>query len=433
MARAADPALARSAALALVRALRDAGHIAYFAGGCVRDELLGLRPTDYDVATDATPDRIQSLFKRTAAVGASFGVVLVKPGAELGLEDNAATIEVATFRSDGPYSDRRRPDRIAFSDPKSDAERRDFTINALFLDPNSDSNAAGPRGRVIDYVNGQADLDAKIIRAVGDPEARLAEDHLRALRAVRFAARFGFEIEPRTASAIAAHARDLKGVSRERIGEELRRILTDPAAARGTELLQQLALDAPVLDDAHGDRPCPVLSLVAREDEARDFPLRLAAWLIDRGMEPANTRAIATRVRGALSLSNDEHDALRGCLEMLPTLRHAWLIAPIATQKRLAATHAHGDFARALRLMHAIDSRLAASIQKRVADLLNTPSKIRPEPLVTGDDLIALGLKPGKAFKTILDDVYDAQLEDRVATREAGIALALELARSLGI
>src|SRR5690606_2366392 len=167
--------------------LRSHGHIAYFAGGCVRDALLGHPPTDYDIATDATPDRVQSLFDRTAAVGAHFGVVLVKR--------RGVTVEVATFRSEGPYSDQRRPDSVTFSDPESDARRRDFTINALFLDP-----LAGDK--VIDFVGGRQDLKAGVVRAVGDPEARLAEDHLRALRAVRFTARLGFRLDQATAKAI---------------------------------------------------------------------------------------------------------------------------------------------------------------------------------------------------------------------------------------
>ena len=207
---------ARGTAASIVRRLREAGHVAYFAGGCVRDELLGLDPVDYDVATDARPDAIQAMFRKTAAVGASFGVVLVK--------EAGGVVEVATFRSDGPYSDSRRPDRVEFADAAHDAQRRDFTINALFLDPLAAEDSASIHGHVIDHVGGMADLRARVIRAVGDPERRLAEDHLRALRAVRFAARFGFAIEQGTASAIREHASDLEGVSRERVGDELRRM-----------------------------------------------------------------------------------------------------------------------------------------------------------------------------------------------------------------
>jgi len=437
MARASDPILARSAALAVVKRLREQGHTAYFAGGCVRDELLGLKPTDYDVATDATPDRIRALFARTAEVGASFGVVLVKPGPELGIanpRDGAghasATIEVATFRSDGPYSDRRRPDSVTFSDPKSDALRRDFTINALFLDP----DPAPGQASVIDYVNGQADLRAKVLRAVGDPAARLAEDHLRALRAARFAARFGFEIEPVTAEAIRAHASELRGVSRERVGEELRRIFAHSSFARAAELLQSLRLDAPALDEPHRDGPCPLLRALPATPKPPPFPTALAAWLIDRGLDPADDpRPIVARLRSALCLSNEEGDALLGCLESLALLLGGWLTGGVAFQKRAAATYQAGEFHEARRLMHTLDPSRARAIDARLKELEATPSKIRPESLISGDDLIASGLKPGKAFKNILDRVYDAQLEDRISTREQGLALAMELSRSIGI
>jgi len=218
MAQHANPVLARQAATAIARTLRDHGHIAYFAGGCVRDELLGLRPTDYDVATDAPPKRVQSLFRKTASVGASFGVILVA--------DFGPHVEVATFRAEGPYTDKRRPDHITFATPEEDARRRDFTINALFLDPLAAEDSPSINGHIVDLVNGLDDLKAGIIRAVGDPDNRLDEDHLRALRAVRFASRFNFQIEPRTRDAITRHARLLSGVSRERIGDELRKMLT---------------------------------------------------------------------------------------------------------------------------------------------------------------------------------------------------------------
>jgi poly(A) polymerase len=210
---------ARRAGEAIIRTLVQAGHAAYFAGGCVRDELLGLTPTDYDVATDATPDRISALFPRTSEVGAAFGVVLVKSGREV--------TEVATFRSEGAYSDRRRPDSVTFSNPAEDAKRRDYTVNALFLDPHAGGAGSvegavvtshGSHGRVIDFVGGLLDLERRVLRAVGDPDQRLAEDHLRALRAARLAAKLGFQIDPGTAQAIRQHASQLQGVSRERIG-----------------------------------------------------------------------------------------------------------------------------------------------------------------------------------------------------------------------
>src|SRR5688572_13668746 len=197
----------RQDALAVVQRLRGAGHVAYFAGGCVRDLLLGLEPKDYDVATDAPPDRVRELFKRTQAVGQAFGVILVRVG--------RSQVEVATFRTDGTYLDGRRPSEVRFTTAEEDARRRDFTINGLFLDPMEND-------RIIDYVGGQEDLAARRLRAIGDPAARFGEDHLRLLRAVRFAARFSLEIAPATAMAIESKASSLKGISPERIAEELR-------------------------------------------------------------------------------------------------------------------------------------------------------------------------------------------------------------------
>ena len=204
------PPCRREDALAVVQRLRQVGHIAYFAGGCVRDLLLGLQPKDYDVATDARPERVRAIFANTQAVGQAFGVILVHLG--------TSTIDVATFRSDGAYSDGRRPDEVKFTSAQEDAQRRDFTVNGLFLDPVD--------GRVIDYVGGQQDLAAHLIRAIGTADARFEEDHLRLLRAVRFAARFDFAIEEQTEQAIQRHAAQLARISPERVGDELRIMLT---------------------------------------------------------------------------------------------------------------------------------------------------------------------------------------------------------------
>src|SRR5882724_7855964 len=200
----------REDALVVLKRLREAGHVAYFAGGCVRDLLLGAEPKDFDVATDAPPSRVQELFRNTQAVGAAFGVILVRQG--------GSQIEVATFRADAGYDDGRHPSKVRFTTAEEDARRRDFTINGLFLDPVG--------GQVIDYVRGQDDLRAGVIRAIGNATERFEEDSLRLLRAVRFAARLGFEIEPGTAAAIKAHAPQLKRISPERIADELRVMLT---------------------------------------------------------------------------------------------------------------------------------------------------------------------------------------------------------------
>ena len=208
---------AKQAANKITTVLRENGHAALFAGGCVRDELLGRPPKDYDVATDAPPEAVVKLFRNTSQVGAKFGVVIVRWGGR--------QTEVATFRADGAYLDGRHPEQVTFSDAKADAERRDFTINGMFLDPQG--------GQVIDYVNGRIDLQDRLIRAIGDPDRRFAEDHLRMLRAVRFATQLGFAIEPTTAQAIRSHADQLPQISEERIRMELEQILGDPARGSG--------------------------------------------------------------------------------------------------------------------------------------------------------------------------------------------------------
>jgi poly(A) polymerase len=461
----------RDAAKSIVRTLRDRGHIAYFAGGCVRDELLGLVPTDYDVATDATPQRIGALFPRTAEVGASFGVMLVKIG--------RVVVEVATFRADGTYTDRRRPDSIRFSDPIEDARRRDFTVNALFLDPiATPTTGASPTATpaVIDHVGGVDDLKRRVLRAVGDPDARLAEDHLRALRAARLAAKLGFDIDASTASAIRRHARDLDGVSRERIGDEVRRMLAHPSRAHAAAWLRTLGLEGPILQGPAAPAAAPntdnesrvrdpaawfpTLAHIQPTDSMAVFPACLAAWLLDTGTvsitPPATTAgtaptppppegapgrpakpvapyaAILAQVRGALCLSNDERDdlrdvlVLRGVLEDADTDTHSdWLQGSVAHQKRTAA---HRLFETALAVVAARAPARAVAIRARVKELAATPSGVSPEPLVTGDVLIAAGLQPGPRFKRILDAVYDAQLEDKFSDVESGIALARRLA-----
>lgn len=419
MTRHADAAHARRTATGVVRVLREAGHVAYFAGGCVRDELLGLDPTDYDVATDATPERIRSLFPpptRTADVGASFGVILVRQA--------RVTIEVATFRSEGPYSDRRRPDAVTFSDAKSDALRRDFTVNALFLDPLTPGD--GPGGAtVIDYVGGVDDLRARLLRAVGDPDARLAEDNLRALRAVRLAARLAFTIEQATANAIRRHATDLHGVSRERIGEEIRRILSHPSRESALRLLDELGLSHHVLLGQGFDHPPTVVSRLPPDVS---YPCALAAWAVDRhgGCGIPDPPTVAASFRQALCLSNEETEALRGILTAANAILGDWTASSMAVRKREASGR---WFADALTLSEAIDSTRSKIVRSDVFMLASDGIGISPRPILTGEDLINLGFQPGPGFRRVLESVYDAQLEGRVRTRTE----ALELAKRLGV
>ncbi|KAA0217220.1 MAG: hypothetical protein EDM82_00155 [Cyanobacteria bacterium CYA] len=412
-----QPPSPRQAAEYVVHRLAGEGHVAYFAGGCVRDELLGRPPTDYDVATDAPPDRIRRLFRRTSEVGVAFGVVLVR--------DLGPAIEVATFRADGPYTDRRRPDSVTFSDARSDAARRDFTINALFLDPLAPGDGQ-IRGQVIDLVGGLDDLHAGLVRAVGDPEHRLAEDHLRALRGVRFAARLGFEIEEGTFRAMRAHASELVGVSRERIGEEMRRILAHVSRVRALRLLAHAGLDSPVFNEPASSAPTPVLE---RQQPSASFAQCLAALAIDRhGLEEADDR-LARRWRTALILSNEEHNELAGVLRLTRVIRREWPGAGVAQRKRWAVD---GHFEGFLSLFSHQDD-FVARVRSDVDRLRHSAGGLAPVPFVSGEDLIAAGFCPGRGFGELLNRVYDAQLEGEIGNQEEGIERAGELARAFGV
>jgi poly(A) polymerase len=411
---ASDRLAPREAAVAVVRRLREHGFTAYLAGGCVRDELLGQVPKDFDVATDGAPDHIRVMFKRTAAVGAAFGVMLVR---EFG-----PTIEVATFRADGPYTDKRRPDSVRFSDARADAQRRDFTVNALFIDPLAEGDA-----RVIDFVDGRRDLAERTLRAVGDPDRRLAEDHLRALRGVRFAARYGLAIEAGTAGAIRRHAARLEGVSRERIGEEIRRMFTHDSRGRAAGLLEELGLAAAVLGGSgvagRGDDG----SAMERLSPDASYAAALMVWLMGRGQWRADAPepGLVGAVRAALLLSNDERDALRDGLHVLAVLMRGWDGLGEAGRKRLASGPGFGD---ALAVLLATDRDRAAAVFAEVERLRGRFGGLAPQPFVDGEALIGLGLTPGPRFAEILRVVYDAQLEGRVTDTAGARALAGSLA-----
>jgi len=387
------------AAYRIVEILQNANHIAYFAGGCVRDELLGIEPQDYDVATDAHPARVRQLFRRTRAVGESFGVVLVSLYGH--------TIEVATFRTEWGYSDKRRPDGVDFTDAQHDAARRDFTINGLFKDPIAD--------RVLDYVGGLDDLKNKIVRAIGTPDNRLDEDHLRSLRAVRFASRFGYTIEPETERAIRQHTGELAGVSRERIGIEMKLMLrnTTIAIAALTEL-QRLQLDAPVLNEPHLDAPLYVLSNLPDETK---YTTILAAWAIHRQCDiNFDIKPIIRRWTRALVLSNHERAQLTVTLKDTQTILNHWNDQhekPIAFKKRLAA---QSHFVQVMHLLRAIDNTMADQLAGEIDQLRQHAGGLTPEPFLDGQVLIDLGFTPGPIFKTVLDTVYDEQLEGRITT-----------------
>ena len=419
------------AAVAVVATLRDAGFVAYLAGGCVRDRLLGRTPKDYDVATDATPAEVKRLFPRSRAVGEAFGVMLVYPPRPRNLPRNRPAAgpspitqrppptEVATFRTDGHYADGRRPETVQFTDARHDAERRDFTVNALFKDPlhpvrfNPDADADG----VIDYVGGRADLAAGVLRAVGDPGRRFEEDHLRMLRAVRFAARLGFAIETHTAAAVRAAARHLGQISRERIGQEVQAMLTHPSRAAAVTLLESLTLDGPTLNEDHtaGERPT-----LAALNPAAGYGTALAAWMLDRhpdGAAGAFTPLLrrVPRWRSALSLSNDDRDRLARVLRHLAAAA-GWDALDTAGRKRLASAP---DSDQALLLLEARGD--AESIRRDIAALATDGIGLDPDPLLTGDDLIRLGHRPGPALGRLLHDLRDAQLDGRLPDRDAAI------------
>lgn len=411
------PAEARQGAVAVVRTLRDAGYVAYFAGGCVRDQIMGCEPSDYDVATDAPPDRVTELFPKARLVGQAFGVVMVRSG--------RAWIEVATFRKDIGIADHRHPEHVEFTDAEHDAQRRDFTINGLFYDPIADE--------VIDHVGGRADIASGTVRAIGEPEHRFAEDYLRMLRAVRFAARFGFAIEPTTADAIRHHAGKLSAISKERIYGEVSAMLTHPSRADAARLLSQQSLDASVLNEAACDREPTVLASLA------DAPLgaALAAWALDRHLDRSTDMAelhaaldrlkgvqIARRWRSALMLSNDDRDLMRGLLTMLPEASR-WDELDIARRKRLMA---RDDWPRLAALLLALavpvgfDGNAFDTETRRL-----TEEGVAPDPLLDGDQLVAAGYTPGPAFKHALSAVYDAQLRGEIETPDEALRLAAEM------
>jgi len=403
----------------IVRRLRDSGHESYLAGGCVRDELLGLEPKDFDVATDAPPERVAELFRRTREVGRAFGVMHVT-------SDRVVT-EVATFRTEGSYTDKRRPDAVTFASAEEDAQRRDFTVNALFIDPLDESERAG--GRVIDFVGGVEDLGKKVIRAVGDADERLAEDDLRSLRAVRFAARLGFEIERSTRDAITQHAGELIGISRERIGDELRAMLAHPTRARAIGLVHELRLEAAVLllPSIEGVR----WSFLNACDEDAPPMVALGAWCVDRtlaleadnpegapGRLAAHAADTVRALRKALVLSNDETAQLNGMLRGFNVLVHEWDSMRVAHQKRAASS---SWFEPVLGLLSPAWGALAGTIRGRILELSGDPIGLSPEPVLTGDDLIDRGFTPGPSFKGWLEEAYNLQLEGAIASQGEAI------------
>ncbi len=421
-----------SGALRVVETLRRAGFQALLAGGCVRDLALGRVPKDWDVATAAGPEEVAALFEHTVAVGAQFGISVVV------LDEG--DYEVARFRRDGPYRDGRRPASIEPADARADAQRRDFTINGLFYDPES--------GAILDYVGGQCDLRAGIIRAIGDPAARFAEDDLRLLRAVRFAARLGFAIEPATWDALCARAGCIVGVSAERIRDELTLLLTEGGARCGLRLLDQSGLLPAVLPEVVAMQGVPqeaefhpegdVWTHVQLLFEYLDKPSAELAWsalLHDIGKPSTMVQTerirfhghdavgakMAAAICGRLRMSNEARERIRVLVADHMRIGNVHKMRPSTLMRLLREPH----FPELLQL-HRADCLashgqldLYEFCQEQMAKLKK--EQLRPPRLISGGDLIALGLQPGPRFKEILAAVEDAQLEGRIDSREEAL------------
>jgi poly(A) polymerase len=436
----------------IVRVLRERGFQAYFAGGCVRDTLLGLTPADYDVATDATPPQVMRIFPETYAVGAQFGVVLVPTTEDSPLppepSEHPNYVEVATFRNDGAYSDGRHPDQVRYSnDPQEDVQRRDFTINGLLMDPLDGD-------RVLDFVGGRDDLDAGMIRAIGDAERRFQEDKLRMLRAVRFAARFQYTIEPQTFAAIQRLAPMIHQVSRERVRDELTKMLTEGHARAAFELLAASGLlkgVLPEIDRMHGVEQPPQfhpegdvwIHTLMLLDQLMPKTSRTLAWgalLHDVG-KPPTFRVAPDRIRfdghvevgvkmaeeicQRLHFSNDEIKQITALVANHMRFGDADKMKESSLKRfmRLPKFEEHME-------LHRIDclssNRNLANYELVKDRLEHTPTaEIRPEPLVNGRDLIELGYKPGAEFRAILSAVEDAQLEGSLHNREEALSFIL--------
>jgi poly(A) polymerase len=435
-------------ASSIIRTLRGRGFQAYLVGGCVRDLLLNREPADYDVATSATPAQVMEIFPETYAVGVQFGVVLVPVPEEQRAngDDGAApssTVEVATFRSDVSYSDGRHPDEVRFSgDPREDVARRDFTINGMMLDPTS--------GEVLDFVGGQSDLEAGIIRAIGDPERRFGEDKLRMLRAVRFAARFEYAIENDTLLAIQRRAREISIVSRERVRDELTKMLTEGHARRAFLLLDETGLLREVLPEIsamkgveqppefhpEGDVFEHTLLLLENLPQPCAATLAWGALLHDVG-KPATFRVAPDRIRfdnhvdvgvkiaeeicERLRFSNSDTAQVLALVDNHMRFGHVTRMKESTLKKflRLPRFEEHLALHRADSLASHGNLSTYELIREKLAE---TPlEKIRPKVLITGDDLIAAGYAPGPKFREILEAVEDAQLEGRLSSREAAM------------
>jgi len=425
----------RELANSICKTLQHAGFQAYLVGGCVRDLLLGREPADYDITTDATPDHVQRLFPDSPAVGAQFGVVLVG--------SNGQTVEVATFREDIGYSDGRHPDQVRYaSKPQDDVARRDFTINGLLMRHDT--------GEVLDFVSGQADLKAGIIRAIGEPERRFVEDKLRMLRAVRFSARFGYPIEPLTFAAIQKHAREVHAVSAERIRDELSKLLTEGHARSGFELLDETALLPHLL---------PEVSAMKGVEQPPEFHPEGDVWIHTRMMleglpagcsdtlawgillhdvgkpptfRPASETGdrirfdshveVGVRMTGEicrrLKFSNDDQEQIQALVANHMKFKDVAQMRKSTLKRFVRLPHFDEHLA-----LHELDCKAShgrLDAYHAVIEFLAStpPDEVKPARLLTGDDLNEMGYAPGPQFQKILGALEDAQLEGLLKTKD---------------
>jgi poly(A) polymerase len=451
---------AKQHAIHIIRTLRDAGHQSYLVGGCVRDLVLGREPADYDVSTDATPDEVMRLFPETYAVGAQFGVVLVPmPGGDVAsnvstggvcrdvacnVSAPGSTVEVATFRSDLGYSDGRHPDEVHYTkNPREDVARRDFTINGLLFDPIKDE--------VLDFVGGRKDLEAGIIRTIGEAPRRFGEDKLRMLRAVRFAARFQYKIEAETLAAVQKLAPGIHQVSQERVRDELSKMLTEGQARRAFLLLDETGLLHEVLPEIeamkgveqppefHPEGDVFVHTLLLLDNLPQPCPRTLAwgALLHDVG-KPPTFRVAPDRIRfdghveigvkmaeeicRRLRFSGEDTEQILSLVANHMRFAHAQRMKESTLKKFLRMPH----FEEHLEL-HRVDCQASHGdltsynfTREKLASI--PPEKMQPAPLLTGDDLIAAGYPPGPRFKQILTAVEDLQLEGQLQNKEEALA-----------
>jgi len=439
---------ARQVAERTCRTLKAAGYQAYLVGGCVRDIVLGRTPADYDVATDATPERVQELFPGSLTVGAQFGVIIV---VEDGGAEKPLQVEVATFRSDIGYSDGRHPDRVGYTtSPAEDVKRRDFTINALLLDPDTQE--------VLDFVGGREDVRAGIIRAIGRPEERFREDKLRMVRAVRFAARFGYTIEPQTFDAITSFAREIRQVSAERLRDELTKLLTEGKARPGFELLDEGHLLVELLPEIarmkgveqppqfhpEGDVWTHTLLMLEGLQAGCSPTLAWGVLLHDVGKPPTFTppsgpddrirfdehvsvgTGMAEEICHRLRFSNDDTAQVAALVanhlrfKDVPRMK----LATLKRFVRLPRFEEHLELHRLDCLSSHGNLESYDFVMRFLAE--TPPEQVRPPRLLTGEDLIHLGFKPGPLFKTMLETVEEAQLNGRVTSKEEAVRLVVE-------